>query len=135
MMTFIFILAAIGVGETVYLIRKRIAMQHPVCFIGQSCEMVLTSKYSKMFFIPNDVLGLLACLAVMVLTALITIGIGPISFWFLILKVAVAVGSLMSLVFVFLMWKIIKGWCFWCVMSAFSFWLMGIILIILTFKL
>ena len=57
---FTFALSIIGVSETAYLIRKRMLAEAPVCPIGGGCEMVLTSKYNKIFFVPNDMLGFLS---------------------------------------------------------------------------
>lgn len=49
----LFTLSAIGISETVYLIRKRIASERPVCLIGEDCTLVLASKYNKLFIIPK----------------------------------------------------------------------------------
>lgn len=129
----LFTLAAIGISETVYLIRKRIASEKPFCPIGDSCAMVLTSKYSKMFIIPNDVLGLLTYIIISFIAAFLVIGVEPIFFWNFALKILVAVASFMSIFFTYLQWRVIKAWCFWCLMSAFTIWLMGSIILISNF--
>ncbi len=125
----IFTLAAIGISETVYLIRKRIASEKPVCILGEDCVTVLTSKYSRLFIIPNDVLGFLAYIVIATISAFLVIGVEPIYFWSLILKILVFVASLISLLFTYLQWRVIKAWCFWCLMSAFTIWLMGVIIL------
>ncbi|MFA4818394.1 MAG: vitamin K epoxide reductase family protein [Patescibacteria group bacterium] len=126
----LFTLAAIGISETVYLIRQRLLAEEPICPIGDSCAMVLASQYSKTFFIPNDVLGLLFYIMASFISAFLVIGIGPIVVWDFIFKLAVAVGALLSLFFTYLQWRIIRAWCFWCLMSAFTIWLMGIIILV-----
>lgn len=126
----IFTLSAIGISETVYLIRKRIASEKPVCLLGEDCHIVLTSKYSKLLVIPNDVLGFLAYIIIAVISAFLVIGIEPMYFWSLILKILVAIASLISFLFTYLQWKVIKAWCTWCLMSAFTIWLMGVIILI-----
>src|SRR4030042_1752029 len=126
----IFILSIIGAGETVYLIRKRIASGKPVCSIGRDCTAVLTSKYSKIFIVPNDVLGLLTYVFILLCAAFLVVGIEPLFIWNLLLKVAIEIASLMSLFFVYLQWRVIRSWCFWCLMSAFTIWLMGIIMLV-----
>jgi len=126
----LFTLSAIGIAEMVYLIRTRIAAEQPICPIGGDCQIVLTSKWSKIFVIPNDILGLLNYIGIAFLSAFLVIGIGPANFWFLILEIIIAATSLLSLFFVYLQWKIIKAWCFWCVMSACTFWLMGVIILV-----
>lgn len=126
----LFTLASIGISETVYLIRKRIASEKPICPIGDDCSLVLSSKYSKFFFVPNDVLGLMAYIIMAVVTAFLVIGVPGETIWFLILKVFVTIASVMSAIFTYLQWKVIKAWCFWCLMSAFTIWFMAIILIV-----
>ena len=129
----IFTLAAIGISETVYLIRMRIVAQKPICPIGGDCQIVLTSKWSHIFGVPNDILGLLNYIGVAFLSAFLVIGFGPASLWLLLLKISIALTSLLSLFLIYLQWKVIKAWCFWCVMSACTFWLMGIIMIVNSF--
>lgn len=126
----LFTLSAIGISETVYLVRKRIASEKPICPIGDSCVLVLTSKYNKIFIIPNDILGLLFYIAISFIAAFLVIGVGPLMFLIFILKIFIAFGMLLSLFFTYLQRSVIKAWCFWCLMSAFTIWLMGIIIII-----
>ena len=126
----LFTLSAIGVSETVYLIRKRIASEKPICPIGGGCVTVLTSKYSKVFLIPNDVLGLLSYIIISFIAAFLVIGVEPMFVWISALKILVAVASLMSIFLTYLQWRVLHAWCFWCLMSAFTIWLMGIIIIV-----
>jgi len=126
----LFTLAAIGLSEAAYLIRKRIASERPVCPIGENCVTVLNSSWSKVFIIPNDVLGFLFYVAVLLLSAFLVIGVEPISFWYLTLKISVAFGSVFSVFLFYLQWRVIKAWCFWCVMSAITIWLMGLIILL-----
>lgn len=126
----LFTLAAIGISETVYLIRKRIALEKPICPIGDNCTLVLESKYNKIFIIPNDVLGLFFYIMASFVSAFLVIGVGPLVFWDFIFKTSVVFGTILSLFFTYLQWKVIKAWCFWCLMSAFTIWLMGIIIIV-----
>lgn len=125
----LFTLSAIGISETVYLIRKRIASEKPVCPIGGGCVTVLTSKYSKVFVIPNDVLGLAAYIMISFIAAFLVIGVKPMIWWNFILAVLVAIASLTSIFFTYLQWRVIHAWCFWCLMSAFTVWLMGAIIL------
>lgn len=126
----LFTLSAIGISETVYLIRKRIASEKPICPIGGGCITVLTSKYSKMFIIPNDVLGLFAYIVISSIAAFLVIGVQPMFLWNFGLKTLIATASLLSLFFTYLQWRVIHAWCFWCLMSAFTIWLMGIIILV-----
>ncbi len=126
----LFTLSAIGISETVYLIRKRIASEKPVCPIGGGCALVLTSKYNKIFIVPNDVLGLLFYIAASFISAFLVIGVEPLAFWDFILKLSVAFGAILSLFFTYLQWRVIHAWCFWCLMSAFTIWFMGSIILL-----
>lgn len=125
----IFTLSAIGISETTYLIRKRLLRQKPVCVIGENCSKVLEGPWSKLFIIPNDVLGLIFYVACSIISAFLVIEISPLFFWIIITKILVIPGSLFSFYLVYLQFKVIKVWCFWCLMSAFTIWLMGIILL------
>jgi len=129
----LFTLSAIGISETAYLIRKRIASEKPVCPIGEGCSVVLESKYNKIFIIPNDVMGLLFYISTAFITAFLVIGISPLAFWNLIIKLSVGFGSVLSLFFTYLQWRVIRAWCFWCLMSAFTIWLMGAIILATSF--
>src|SRR3989344_5666126 len=95
----IFTLSSIGISEAIYLVRKRIASEKPICPIGEGCEKVLTSKYNKILFIPNDILGLLAYTVISIIAAFLVIGIAPMSFWDLLIKILIGVASLMSFMF------------------------------------
>jgi len=125
----LFTLSAIGISETVYLVRKRIASEKPICPIGGGCVTVLASKYSNMLLIPNDVLGLLSYVTISFIAAFLVIGVGPMFVWNSALKILVAAASLMSIFLTYLQWRVIRAWCFWCLMSAFTVWLMGIIIL------
>lgn len=124
-----FILSAIGLSETIYLIRKRIAKENPACLIGGSCSLVLESKYSKFFGVHNDILGLLFYIMILFISGFLIIGTDPATILSFVLKLSVAIGSLMSLFFTYLQWRVIKTWCFWCLVSAVTVWLMGVVLV------
>jgi len=76
----LFTLSTVGVSETVYLIRKRVLSEKPICPIGEGCATVLSSKYNRLFIIPNDVLGLLFYIAASFITAFLVIGVPPLAF-------------------------------------------------------
>jgi uncharacterized membrane protein len=126
----LFTLSAIGISETVYLIKKRITHEQPVCPIGGGCEVVLTSKYSKLFIIPNDILGLLVYVGIAVVAGLLVLETQPLVLWHTALKILVAMASFASIFFTYLQKYVIKTWCFWCLMSACTIWLMGAILLL-----
>lgn len=126
----LFTIAAIGISETSYLIRKRIAAQKPVCPIGEGCETVLNSKYNRLFFgIHNDLAGMAFYVAFAALIAFIVIGAGPAETWLLFANLMLLGATAMSLIFTYLQWRVIRAWCFWCLMSAATVGLMDIIIV------
>lgn len=126
----LFTIAAIGISEASYLVRKRIAAERPVCPIGEGCETVLRSKYNKIFGIHNDALGLVFYICAAIATGLLVIYENSLdlqSFLILVLRLMLLGATIMSAIFVYLQWKIIKAWCFWCLMSVLTIVIMDII--------
>ncbi|HEX6976747.1 MAG TPA: vitamin K epoxide reductase family protein [Patescibacteria group bacterium] len=126
----LFTLSAIGISETVYLIKKRKAEEIPVCFIGSGCHDVLESKYNKILGVHNDILGLIFYIFVCTLSALILIEAFPISILKTVDVLIIISGAVMSIYFTFLQAFVIKKWCFWCLMSALTVFVMTIIVIL-----
>lgn len=120
----LFTLASIGISETIYLVRKRLAKERPVCVIGEECHQVLESKYNKVLGVHNEFAGLLFYIAISFITALLVIGVEPAVLWGRTAKLFISAGTLMSVYLLFLQWRVIKVWCFWCVMSALTIFAM-----------
>ena len=130
----LFTMAAIGVAETVYLIRTRKeADAKVVCPIGGGCNEVLESKYNKLFGIHNDFLGLLFYASSALLMALVVIEVGPVDILLGIVSLMIFGAAAMSLRFTYLQWRVIKHWCFWCLMSALIVMIM-LVTILLSFS-
>lgn len=126
----LFTLSAIGISESAYLIRARRAAQEPVCPIGHDCATVLNSKYNKILpGIHNDMLGMVFYLAMSLLMALIVILPAPPLWMPLAVFLLLAGATLASAVLFFLQWRVIKAWCFWCLMSAGTIILMDLIVL------
>ncbi len=124
----LFTLTTIGISETAYLIRKRLAKERPVCVIGQECHLVLESKYNNILGIPNEVAGFVFYVAISLMTAFLIIGTEPVALWVASAKILIGIGVVMSIVFTYLQWQVIKAWCFWCLMSAVTVFLMAFII-------
>lgn len=124
----LFTIAAIGISETAYLIQKRIAAERPVCPIGEGCETVLNSKYNRMFFgIHNEVFGLVFYTFFTAIAAFLVIDINQAKLLITIGWALLFSATLASLVLVYLQWRVIRAWCFWCLMSAITVGLMDIL--------
>ena len=129
--TGIFLLGVIGLGESLYLVTTRLRHEKPVCIAGESCHIVLRSKYSRLFgFAHNDILGVLFYICTLILSILILTATGPVSLWINGLSIAVLLGAVMSVILTFIQWRILKNWCFWCLLSAATNWLMAILLLL-----
>ena len=124
----LFTLDAIGLSIATYLIRKRRASELPVCIIGSDCSIVLGSKYNRFFFIHNDIAGFLFYIVSATITALLFLDIGNVELLVGFYGIILLGASLLSLIFTYLQWRVIKAWCFWCVASAGIVWLMTLIL-------
>lgn len=123
----LFTLAAVGVSETAYLIREKFSGRRPVCVVGSSCHQVLESRYNRIAGVPNEIAGFLFYVVVLFLTAFLVIGIEPRAFWVKGLQGLMVVGVLLSGYFTYLQWRVLKAWCFWCLMSAATIFLMAFI--------
>lgn len=126
----LFTLAAIGISETVYLIRKRITHDRPICIMGEQCLLVLQSKYRKTLGISNDFLGLSFYIVISFITAFVVIEVSPFDFWVKVARILISIGTLISLYFTFLQWRVIRSWCFWCLMSATTILFMALIVLL-----
>ncbi len=125
---FLFTVAAVGISETAYLIRQRITAERPVCPVGGGCVTVLSSGYNRMFGIHNDLLGMLFYVSMCVIAALVVIGSGPAAILMVLAAANLVAATIMSAYFFFLQWRVIRAWCFWCLMSAATILLMDLTL-------
>lgn len=130
--TLLFTIAAVGISEVSYLIKKRRAAEAPVCPIGGRCAEVLNSKYSRIFGIHNDLLGLAFYFASAFILGFLVINENHAWQGVLIslLVSMLAAATVMSVLFTYLQARVIKAWCFWCVMSALTVFLMDMIFVI-----
>ncbi len=119
----IFILAIAGLAEAIYLNYECRRHRAPVCLIGNQCDIVWDSQYSKTFGVSNEVLGLIyyATLALVEWMLLL----GDTSSLMIIGEYIILIGgAIMSLYFFYVQWRLIKAWCFWCTLSAVIVWAM-----------
>ncbi|MBI5045531.1 MAG: vitamin K epoxide reductase family protein [Candidatus Niyogibacteria bacterium] len=122
-------MAAIGIGETIYLIKKRLAVEPPICVIGYECRKVLESEYSSILGVHNDTLGLSFYIMVAALDILLALGINPKNIIDLLLEIIIVSGTITSAALLYLQWRVIRAWCFWCVVSAATVFVMLAVII------
>ena len=112
--TFLIILSVLGILVTLYLISSRVKKKPLVCMIGDDCNKVVESKYSKIFYINNDILGLGYYLPVLV-SALYLIYISKNIL--LPMQIISGISVLTSIFLFFIQLRIIKKYCFYCNVS------------------
>lgn len=117
----IFVLAIIGIAESLYLNYECRRNRAPVCLIGNDCHVVWESSYSKTLGVSNEILGLIFYITLAFIEWVIFKGDTSLQmmtgeYLFLI------GGALMSCYFFYIQWRVIKAWCFWCTLSAIIVW-------------
>ncbi len=123
--TFI-LLGILGIFVSGYLIKGRIKKKSAVCPIGDegSCEKVLESKWNSILGIKNDLIGFIFYW--------IIIGFG-LALYFIsnyqnlfityeklivLIKLITGIGFLFSMILTFIQIRIIKEYCFYCLISS-----------------
>lgn len=130
-----FTMTAVGIAETAYLIRERYASRKPICPIGGGCSQVLESQYNKTLGIYNDLLGLVFYVTMAFIAALLLLEVGLSTPLNQIVALCTGIALLMSARFFYLQWRVIRAWCFWCLLSALTILLMSLILLLSGFSL
>src|SRR3989344_8361625 len=122
--TILFVFAAIGVVDTLYLVYHKLRGTDVACvfFPQEWCQKVQYSPYSKTFGIPNPVAGLAMYLIILVLTWLY-VG-GSVAFW--PIQAIVTFGFLFSMYFTYIQAFVLRAFCTWCVVSAINFIIMAL---------
>lgn len=116
----------VGAMIALYLVWKRRTAGKPVCVIGDDCGVVLESKYNNIFRVAhNDVMGLLYYVAMITLVNLLMFDLGPTGTILLAIRGMAATGAGMGLFFMFVQWRLIKAWCFWCILSNLNTWIIA----------
>lgn len=119
----IFILALAGVAESLYLNYECRKHRVPVCLIGNQCDIVWNSQYSKTFGVSNEILGIIFYSTIATLEGVLIFG-GYDPLLALGETIILFGGAVMSCYFFYVQWRLIKAWCFWCTISAVIVWAM-----------
>lgn len=109
------VLSILGIFISGHLIKKRVKKQPLVCPINGNCEKVVSSKWNNIFFIKNDLLGLIYYIIILMLAIyLFFISINLL----FITKIISGLALLFSLFLLIIQAKVIKKFCFYCLISA-----------------
>lgn len=116
---FIVILAVVGFVISYYIYKNKRDNKKLTCIIGQDCNKVVSSKYAKTLGVPNEVLGLVYYTLLIVLLPILTLfAFLQLPIIFILLKIAVTLAAITSLILIFIQAFVIKEWCEWCLGTA-----------------
>ncbi len=116
-------LAIMGIADASYLVWKHYSHKASplVCPLDHDCSKVTESKWSSIFLVRNELLGLLFYASMLV--AGLMIFLRPTFFLFsfpllLLIKIAAGGSFLFSLFLILVQIYKIKDYCFYCMLSA-----------------
>ena len=122
------VLAILGVIDAGYLTWKHYRKQPLVCPLNSKCEVVTESRWSHMFGVRNELLGLVYYLLVLVAAFYLFFTNAQIKLYLIILTGGAFV---FSLFLIYLQSYVIKSYCFYCLISALISFLIFLNVIIL----
>lgn len=111
-------LAMGGIITSSYLVWQHYHRQQQplVCPLNHDCSIVTESKWSHVFYVRNEVLGLLFYIGMLVAGILLSVDATfPPSWW---IRLATGLGVLFSVFLIYIQAKMIKDYCFYCLISA-----------------
>ena len=115
-LTSLIVLSVLGITNAFYLHYKRKNKERLICPLNSDCNAVINSKWSSMFGIKNEILGLLFFTFVMTAALILFFNNS------LVLKKFLLLISLFSVLFsaylIYLQKYIIKEYCFYCIINA-----------------
>lgn len=108
-----------GIIDSSYLLYQHQKKKPLVCPLDHDCSVVTESKWSRIFFVRNEALGLLFYLFMLggiVSSFFLT---SSLSTLFLVLFISSSLGLIFSIFLVLIQIFAIKDYCFYCLISAF----------------
>ncbi|MDP3986605.1 MAG: vitamin K epoxide reductase family protein [Nanoarchaeota archaeon] len=117
------LLGLLGIIDTSYLIWKsRRKNRSPiVCPLGGKCNLVLDSKWNKLFFVRNEVLGLLFYVFIFSIAVFLLFNFGDVNRIMMVKTILMPVSGgafLFSAFLVLVQVKFLKNYCFYCLVSS-----------------
>jgi len=108
-----------GIIDTSYLLYQHYKKKPLVCPMDHDCSVVTESKWSKVFFVRNEILGLSFYLLILISLTLSIILPNFSSKIYLFIFILSIIGVAFSLFLVYLQIYKIRDYCFYCLISAF----------------
>jgi len=112
------VLSISGLVNAGFLVWKHYQKKPFVCPLDHDCSVVTESKWSRIFLVRNEVIGLLFFLGLIVGTLASLFNANWATLIFTVFPFATAASFLFSLFLVFIQFKVIKDYCFYCLISA-----------------
>lgn len=112
------ILAILGVIDTAYLFYRSRQKKPMICPMNHDCSVVTESKWNKTFFVKNDTLGLIFYIGVLILLIIGFYKTDLRQLLYTLMLIGTGGGILFSAFLVYVQLKIIKDYCFYCMVSA-----------------
>lgn len=121
-MALLTILATIGLLDSWYIFYKKQKNEKLVCFVGQDCNEVVNSKYSHIYGVPNEVLGIIFYLSVLGLVGLVALGITEFHEISLmaVIHLTAFFALLLSIFLTAIQAFVLKAWCEYCLVAMFA---------------
>lgn len=108
-----------GISLASYIYHCKHKKKPLICPLRSNCDTVITSRYSTLFGIPLEVLGIVYYSFVTVIHALILINPNFATNWELIIGLVASSGAfLLSIYLTSIQAFVLKQWCTWCLTSA-----------------
>jgi len=116
--TVFIVLSFLGIIDAGYLAYNHIQKKPLICPINAHCSAVTESKWSHMFGVRNEFLGVVYYVGLFggILGTFLFPSVRPLLF--LALVFGTTLGFLFSVFLVFLQAAVIKNYCFYCMISA-----------------
>ena len=114
--TTLIVLSLLGLIDSGYLALSRKRRKTLACPIGHECNEVLESKWSRIFYVRNEKLGIIYYLVILAF-GIYFIFNGETTVINILFYISL-IGVLFSAFLVFVQAKIIKNYCFYCLISA-----------------
>jgi uncharacterized membrane protein len=120
MMAVLAVLAVVGLLDSWYIFYKKQKNEKLVCFIGQDCNEVLNSRYSHIYGVPNEVLGIIFYLSVLGMVSLVALGVPALHGISLmaIIHLIAFFALLLSIFLTAIQAFVLKAWCEYCLIAS-----------------
>lgn len=135
MMALLTILAVVGLLDSWYIFYKKQKKEKLLCFVspimarlapkrggGQDCNEVVNSKYSHIYGVPNEVLGIIFYFSILGIVGLVTIGITELHGISLmaVIHLTAFFALLLSIFLTAIQAFVLKAWCEYCLIAMFA---------------